>query len=804
MKKTLLLLFVFTNLLMHAQIITVIDAITRQTVPGAAVYSKNPEVSVVTNLKGQASLISFTGADSIFFQHVSYEPRVVSYAKLKSLSFIVELNGSSISLDEVVIAANRWEEQKIEIPYHVVKINMREASFQNPQTSADLLGSGGYVYVQKSQLAGGSPMLRGFATNRVLIVVDGVRMNNAIFRLGNLQNVISLDAGSFESAEVLFGPGAVIYGSDAIGGVMDFHTLKPSRSEDNTPLFTGNASARYSTASSEKTGHLDFNIGLRKWAFTTSLTVAYYDDLRTGSHGNSYFLRPAYQDHINGKDSMLVNEDPQNQVESGFSQLYLMQKILYKPSGAWDVDYSFHYSATSDAPRYDRLCLDTDGDGSPDNAEWYYGPQRWMMNRLGITHTGKSKLYDQLHVIAALQNYEESRHDRKFNNKRLRNQIEEVAAGSLNIEMDKKISGKATLFYGAEAVVNKIGSTANRINIETNEVTTTNTRYPDGSTWQAYGAYASLKYKFNPSWALNAGLRYSYYKVKAAFDTSMFPFPFAEADNASGALNGSLGVVFMPIENWQLYCNASTGFHAPNIDDIGKVFDSEPGSVVVPNPDLKPEYAWNAEIGSVRAFGRFLKVDVNVYYTYLDNALARRDFQYNGEDSMIYDGEMSRVQAIQNITRAYVWGIQAGIDLRFGYGLGLNSILNFQKGKEQDEVSLADYPLRHAAPVFGSTHMTYERKNLKFDYYAVYNGKMDFEDLALSERQDDALYAKDAQGNPFVPGWYTLNFKAAWYINKNLSLNAGMENITDRLYRPYASGISAPGRNFMMALKVRF
>jgi hemoglobin/transferrin/lactoferrin receptor protein len=226
--------------------------------------------------------------------------------------------------------------------------------------------------------------------------------------------------------------------------------------------------------------------------------------------------------------------------------------------------------------------------------------------------------------------------------------------------------------------------------------------------------------------------------------------------------------------------------------------------VVVPNPGLNPEYAWNVEVGTSKVFGRFVKVDFTAYYTYLDNALARRDFQFNGMDSIQYDGEMSRVQAIQNITRAYVWGIQAGVDVRFGHGIILSSVLNYQKGEEQDEVSLVDYPLRHAAPMFGSTHLTYERKNLKFDFFTVYNSKMDFEDLALSERNDDAPYAKDDNGNPFVPGWYTLNFKAAWYINKYLALNAGIENITDHLYRPYASGISAPGRNFIIAMKARF
>ena len=403
-----------------------------------------------------------------------------------------------------------------------------------------------------------------------------------------------------------------------------------------------------------------------------------------------------------------------------------------------------------------------------------------------------------------MQNYEESRHDRRFNNKRLRNQTETVDAYSLNIDLDKSLSEKITLFYGAEAIYNLVGSEANRVNIETGEKETTNTRYPDGSTWQAYGAYLNLKYKIKPSIVMNVGARYSHYILKADFDTAQFPFPFTHAENNNGALNGSLGFVFTPHKTWQVYVNGSTGFRAPNIDDIGKVFESEPGSVVVPNADLKPEYAWNAEVGTAKTIGNFLKADAAFYFTLLENALARRNFEYNGKGSILFDGQLSQVQAIQNISRAYVYGVQAGIDVSFGLGIGLRSTISYQYGEEQSEDSLLYYPKSHVPPLFGSTHLTYERKKFKFDFYAEYNTAMAFENLPLTERNDNAPYAKDANGNPFVPAWYTLNFKAAFYVNKYVSLNAGIENITDQLYRPYASGISASGRNFIVALRGKF
>lgn len=286
-----------------AQTLTIIDKTTQQTIPGVAVYSNNPIKSGQTNAKGQIDASVFKTADSIYFKLVGYETPSYSYQQLNSMKFKIELTETSISLGEVVVSSNRWEEKKIETPNRIEKINKKDVAFQNPQTAADLLETSGYVYIQKSQLAGGSPNLRGFATNRVMLVVDGVRMNNAIFRAGNLQNVISIDAAALENTEVLFGPGAVMYGSDAIGGVMDFHTLNPKFADSSKLLVTGSALGRFSSANNEKTGHMDFNIGSRKWSFLTSVTYSDYDDLLAGSVGNSYFLRPSYAQTFDGKDS---------------------------------------------------------------------------------------------------------------------------------------------------------------------------------------------------------------------------------------------------------------------------------------------------------------------------------------------------------------------------------------------------------------------------------------------------------------------------------------------------------------------
>ena len=148
---------------------------------------------------------------------------------------ILSANDSTqVNLEEVVVAVSRWHQNIYSEPVKVTRLGFDEMNSYNPQTSADLLNLSGEVFVQKSQYGGGSPMIRGFATNRLLYSVDGVRMNTAIFRSGNIQNVISLDPFAISSTEVLFGPGAVSYGSDAIGGVMVFSTLSPQLSQNQS------------------------------------------------------------------------------------------------------------------------------------------------------------------------------------------------------------------------------------------------------------------------------------------------------------------------------------------------------------------------------------------------------------------------------------------------------------------------------------------------------------------------------------------------------------------------------------------
>jgi len=239
------------------------------------------------------------------------------------------------------------------------------------------------------------------------------------------------------------------------------------------------------------------------------------------------------------------------------------------------------------------------------------------------------------------------------------------------------------------------------------------------------------------------------------------------------------------------------------VDDIGKVFDSEPGKVVVPNPDLEAEYAYSADLNLIKIFGEVIRLDLTGYYTSLQNALVRRDFTLNGQEYIIYDGVLSRVQAIQNAAAAHIYGLQAGLELKLPAGFDLLSDFNYQKGEEELDDGTTS-PSRHAAPWFGMTRLVYTSDKLILELATIYQEERKHEDMPEEEKGKTEIYALDANGNTYAPGWYTLNFKAIYRFSAQLSLSAGIENITDQRYRPYSSGISGSCRNFFLSLQTNF
>jgi len=803
MKKCLLwwVLLAGTHLL-HAQTVTIRDQETGKPLEGVTLNSTDPNVFTITNSQGQTNVSEFSGAGQIRIRSLGYLTLTCSYANMEESGFEILMEPSNLNLDEVVVSATRWRQVTGNIPSMIVAISSREVALDNPQTAADLLGLSGKVFIQKSQQGGGSPMIRGFATNRLVYTVDGVRMNTAIFRSGNLQNVINLDPFATEQTEVLFGPGSVIYGSDAIGGVMSFQTLVPQFTLTEAPMISGKALMRYSSASQERTGHFDVNVGWKKWALVTSFSSWEFGNLRQGSHGPEDYIKDYYVERRNGADVVITQEDPLLQIPSGYSQMNLMQKVAYRPVKNLEFQYGFHYSETSPYGRYDRH--NRVRNGLPRYAEWNYGPQLWMMNHLNLVHSRSNLFYDQLTFRLAQQTFGESRIDRNLDDVDRNTQKEKVQAYSANLDLVRSAGTANSLYYGLEWVLNEVTSTGEITDINTGISQSGPSRYPQ-STWSSLAAYITDELRISELFTLQTGLRYNLFRLDADFTSNLeyYPLPFTTASIRNGALTGSIGGVYRPGRNWVIKGNLGTAFRSPNVDDMGKVFDSEPGAVTVPNPGLEAEYAWNFDVGAAKVIGEAVKFDLTGYYTLLNHAMVRRNDQLNGQDSILYEGTMSKVQSVQNAAMARVYGLQAGLEIKFPAGFSFSSDLNLQKGVEELDDGTSS-PSRHAPPLFGVSRLQYRVSRLNLEFYALYQGQKEYADLPVEERSKDEIYAKDPGGNNYAPAWYTLNLQAMVELTEHFTISAGVENLTDQRYRPYSSGISGPGRSFIFSLTAEF
>ncbi len=726
---------------------------------------------------------------------------VFTYAQEKK-AVIPDSSLREINLNEVTIAATRFAEHKKYIAQQVLTINAKKLAFYNQQTSAELMTHSGSVLVQKSQLGGGSPIIRGFEANKLLMVVDGVRMNNAIFRGGHLQNIITMDNTILDKTEILFGPSSVMYGSDALGGVISFYTKKPTLSETaGKTLLSGNAFFRYSSAYNEKTGHIDVSVSGKKFGSLTSFTFSDFGDLKQGSDYYSKFpgwgKRTFYVEQFNGVDSMVKNSNENKQVQTGYKQYDLLQKFLFK-TGKIENVLNFQYSTSSDIFRYDRL-TEVNGSGIAKSAKWYYGPQKRLLAAWNI-NLPKSGIYDQAQITAAYQQVEESRHNRNYKSTKLNHRIEKLNIGSLNADFSKKIK-KAELGYGLEITYNKVKSAAYEENISTGVQSPLDTRYPDGgSNTQSYAAYITGLYKFSEKIIANAGLRYTHNRLNSTFnDTTFFPFPYRDIDQSSNSVTGNAGIVFLPAAGWKIAALVSTGFRTPNVDDMAKVFESGGGTLIVPNPNIKPEKTINYEFNISKSIKNIFQVGATVWYTDYHDALSTDFSTFNGSPTVVYNGTTSQVVTVVNKRSVYVWGISGNIGADINKHFSFSSVINYTYGRIKENPK--NYPLDHVAPLFGKTSFTAKFGKFTGEIFALYNGAKDSADYNL-RGEDNQIYSADVI-HGYTPSWVTANLRTEYNINKYAAVQFAVENIFDKYYRVFASGLSAPGRNFVITLRAK-
>lgn len=795
--------------------------------------------SKTTPLPALMDVATIESYDSILVQSFGYRNTWlvgVKIPRLKQpppvLTMKVAMRPLFLEVLEVVVSAGKFVEPKKDVAQQIDIIKRGDIEFASQPTTADILQNNGTVLVQKSQLGGGSPIIRGFEANKVQIVIDGVRMNNAIYRGGHLQNVLRIDNNILDRVEILQGPGSVIYGSDALGGVMHFMTLTPQTKplHDTTDMkLNGGAFFRYGTAAGETSGNFYANLGWNKVASLTSITYTQLGNLRQGSVGMDEARRAwnssYYAARINDKDTFLANSNPLIQQNSGYAQFDIMQKILWKPSNKYSHLFNFQRSETNDVYRYDRLSLTDSAQNATiernrflnehpltnplTNAEWHYGPEKRTLAAYTLTirkshqdssgEVLKTVYKDYAKITAAFQDISESRHTRGFGSNRRTSRTERVQVASVNADFQEQ-KGKNEFRYGGEVYYNIVSSTAKSVNINTNIEGSAATRYPgDGSTMLLSAAYATWHRELGGGLIFNAGARLNYVSLSADFgDTLTTGFPFRTVTQNNVNINGKAGLVYNALSGWRFSALLSTGFRAPNVDDLGKVFDSSPADsiVIVPNPDLKHEYVYNGEV----TIAKYLKggvIEATGWYAVNQGAIVTRPYTLNGSSTILYDSVPSRVYANQNAQSAYLYGATLGFKKFIAKQFEIRGTVTYTYGRI--ETDSTPYPLDHIPPIYGRFGVRWWNDKITAEFFTLFNGAKKVKDYNMNG--EDNYYNATIDG---MPSWYTLNLRGAYRLSDVATMQLSIENILDQNYRVFASGISAPGRNIVATIRVNF
>ena len=771
MKYISIILFLI-SFKMSAQKITIKDILTQQSIEGVSVSSNTNNKGVISDKKGASELDLFESIDTLLIQHVSYKNLYITKKDIQNNIIFLVLK--THTLDNVEISDSKqshFKETSIFTKINAIKI----ANVQSAQTS-DLLEKTMGLSIQKSQNGGGSPNLRGMEANRLLIIVDGIALNNTIFRSGHLQNTSTINPFFLNSVEVLFGPSAVAFGNGAMGGAIIFTTKRPKNNGGH------HFAQQYESSSKAVFTSLTSNYKLGKSINISGFSIKSYGDLRMGNnrkHGFSNW----------GNESIIA----ENNIQKGtaYEQADFFHKTLFQLTKNNFLLFNSQFSTSSNINRFDKLNDLKDGDNK--YRYWYYGPQKRILQSVRLKNYKHTVFSNEAVFTASFQDVKESRHKQKQGANLLNNRTESLQIFDLKADVLKQVN-KLKINYGFDSRFQKLESTANLSS--NNNIYYNTSRYPDGGTNVLNNAiYLQLNYQGLKNIGILLGTRYNVNSLSSKFqDTTTIQLPFDEILVENKSFSNSVQMHYKASKKITFNASISNGFRNPNTDDIGKIFSKDDISVVLPNNQLSPEKSINFETGIVANFNKLITFQLQVFQTQIIDAIEKRYAKLNGNDSIIYDGEMMKVMMNQNIGKATISGLNFAYHINLTKRLSHNSSINILRGETSDKL-----PLAHIPPENIISEINYSIKKQLISFSVHYNGIKKAEDYDILGI--DNLEEATQIGNP---SWCTLDFKYKITIDKNLTFITGIYNITDIHYKTFGSGISSSGRNFSISLQAKF
>ncbi|HQS24881.1 MAG: hypothetical protein B7Y11_07580 [Sphingobacteriia bacterium 24-36-13] len=650
--------------------------------------------------------------------------------------FLYAQTDTAILLKEVSVTATRKNQLSLLSPYSVSKLSLQNIDqFQSRTTPEALIGNAG-VFVQKTNHGGGSPFVRSLTGNQNLLMIDGIRLNNATYRYGPNQYFNTIDLFSVESIEVARGTGSVQYGSDAMGGVVQVFTK--SLAFTNKPKWSGNFIGRLLSNDAEYTGRGELGYSSAKMTFQIGYTARKFGDLPGG-------------------DSIGIQQP------SGYKENAIDLKFKWKLNSQWLLTAAHQQLRQSNVPLYHRVALEN-------FAYYQFDPQERQLSYLKMEGKFSSPILSTISFTASSQlNKEKRTYFRNGNTNRF---IEEDQVKTIGLTTDvfSVINKNWSANSGIEFYSDKVNSSKQQIAIASGTILNQRGLYPNGARMQNLSLY-SLHHLALGKFNLEAGVRYNALQIEV--DTAL-------VKPSSFVMNAAL--LYQLNKNQSIYASYSTGYRAPNIDDMGTLglvdFRYE-----VPAYGLEPEKSYNTEIG-YKVQTKSVKFAIAFYYMHLTNIINR--VQVPGQQIGGYN-----VYIKENNQESYIKGIEYDLQFTIAKNLFISSNGSYSFGQNTSRGE----PMRRIPPMNGRTFLEWKPSKLQYTLEYIYASKQSR--LAQGDKDDNRIPIGG------TPGFGVMNIHVATGL-WGIKMRTGIANIFNADYRMHGSGINGMGRNLYISAQFSF
>lgn len=714
---------------------------------GAPVFGatvSNGHAQVRTDRDGAFAIVDATGVLDVSARGLaSARVRLVAGQAVE-----VVLGPAALRHDErVVVTAQRQDADPFVVPGSVSVVTRRDLEERLPRTTPDALAETAGVFMQKTNHGGGSPYLRGLVGNQVLILVDGVRLNNATYRLGPNQYLNTIDPATIERIEVVRGHGAVLYGTDAMGGVVHVITRTPTPRGGDWFL-DARSVVKGATGTPEQSARVELEGGRGSFAWGGGVSVRAFGDLRAGG-------------------------DLGVRAPSAYDEADLDLKGHWAPGPGRRLTVSLQQTRQENVGRFDQVA-------QRGFASWAFDPQqRSLASATYRQQVGRAGV-ESLVATVAVQRLLEERRSRRAGSPVEAVERDVVRVGSGGLVASWRPLGGWRVISGIDVTTDAVDSGRTDTNQLTGQSRALRGLYADDASARSVAVYALGQREIGRA-HVEAGARYASHVVRASAPT------FGAFTLDADAVVAQAGVSVPLTEGLRSFVSVWQGFRAPNVDDVSALGGFDFG-IETPTQTLQPESSLAVE-GGAKWRSATWSASASVYRLDLRDLIERVRGAWLGQAT--YEGQ--NVWVRDNVGRARVHGLEVETQVALTPSVQLRAWLTHTHGQE---ITRAE-PMRRIPPVHGLLGLAWRPASGTRWAELVWRGAGRQDRLASGDRADHRI---DPNG---TASWHTLTMRGGWRLATGVELVAAIENSLDQPYRIHGSGIDGAGRTAWVGAHVR-